>query len=149
MREGWGGREQRTRLLLPYWTKLLHLWQLLYFNKICGLSRADTSLLMSIVYMNLNLFQFTNTWGMGTVVPGTTLRGWEGSLSCTVGEGHRLSQFKAWCSWGTRQTTRGHSSRDTPVKTPSSGLHLGEPTGHPARQHGGFFTQTKVNVMNE
>lgn len=45
--------------------------------------------------------------------------------------GHRqCSGFKAW---GTRRTSWGHSSRDGPVKTPSSGLHLGEPTGHPTR----------------
>ena len=58
-----GGAERRgwAPICLPYWTKLLHLWQLLLFNKISGVSRADKSLLISILYMNLNLFQFTRT----------------------------------------------------------------------------------------
>lgn len=32
------------------------------------MNRANKSLLISILYMNLNFFQFTKTWGMGTVV---------------------------------------------------------------------------------
>lgn len=45
---------------------------------------------------------------------------------------------------GTTQTSRGHSSRGAPLKTPSSGLHLGEPTGHPAQQHSIFFTHSNT-----
>lgn len=67
----WGKDEERESrgqtLCLPYWTKLLHLWLLLYFNKISELNGANKSLLISILYMNLNFFRFTKTWGMGTL----------------------------------------------------------------------------------
>lgn len=107
--------EERRRgcLRLPSWTKLLHLWQLFYSNKISGVSRANKSSLISILYMNLTTSQFTKTstrgsrhvqgrpwkrwwwwWrGMGTVV--TILQGWQGSSPAQTGHaggggGHRL-----------------------------------------------------------
>lgn len=50
------------------------------------------------------------------------------------GGGQRLqTQFKAPRSWGTRRTSAGRQRQgDASVETPSTGLHLGEPTGHPA-----------------
>lgn len=49
--------------------------------------------------------------------------------------GHRPSRFKAHCFRGARRTSRGRHSRDSPAKTPSSGLHLREARGHPAPWH--------------
>lgn len=80
-------------------------------------------------------------WGMGTF-----LQGCEGSCPAHTAHsggagGHKLrSPLKARRSWGRRWTSRGHGSGDGPAETPSSGLHLGEPTGHPALLHSAAAT---------
>ena len=65
------------------------------------------------------------------------------------GGGHRPCRFKAYCSQGARRTSRGHRSRDTPVKTPSSGLHLGETTGHPAQLQSSHFFNTHTLIHSQ
>ena len=93
--------------------------------------------------------------GWGLQLAGDYPPGRGGFLSCSDRprwrrrRSHRLwGEFKACRSWGTRRTSRGHSSRDAPVKTPSSGLHLGEPTGHPAQQHSTAATHTHTHTQS-